>query len=204
MNAQEIVFVVEDDASLRNSLAWMFDSNGISCATFDSAHTFMLQAVVNCPSCLILDLALPGMSGIDLLREIGKRPELAMPIIILTGRANVPAAVECMKLGVADFLEKPIEHGILLAKIRELLAIDVHRREQREKSARLKQRVDRLTDREREVLSLLCEGKSTKEIAAQINISIKTVSIHRWHLMKKMQVGSATEAVRLAHDASFV
>jgi FixJ family two-component response regulator len=201
MSLNEMVYVLEDDAGVRKSLAWMLESNKLAASTYASPSAFLQDATVDCPSCLILDVNLPGMSGIEVLRELGKRPELTMPVLILTGAGNIAAAVECMKLGATDFLEKPIEHALLLAKVRASLTSDSQRRKQAEDWAHSKRRLERLTEREREILTLLCDGKSSKQMAAQLKISTKTVSIHRWHLMKKMQVASATEAIRVAHDA---
>jgi FixJ family two-component response regulator len=201
MNTPHMVYILDDDAGVRKSLGWMLESNGLHFTAYDSAFTFLQEAQANCPSCLILDLQMPGMSGIDVLRHLKTRQDLHMPTIILSGSGSIGAAVESLKLGAHDFLEKPVNHEPLLTWARDALAKDAIYRGQQAREAVLKGRLNQLTDREREVLGLLCEGKSTKEMASKLNISIKTVSIHRWHLMKKMQVSSATEAVRLAHDA---
>jgi two-component system response regulator FixJ len=201
MNTQSMVYIVDDDAGVRRSLGWMLSTHHLQFTTFESGTAFLDEAIVDCPSCVILDMHLPGPDGIEVLRKIKETPALAMPAIILTGSSAVSEAVESMKLGAREFLEKPVDHKILLEKVRECLAMDAEHRASTKRQAALKSRADKLTDREKEVLRLLCEGKSSKEMAAKLNISVKTVSIHRWHLMKKMQVGSATEAVRVAYDA---
>jgi len=201
MNPDRMVYILDEDAGMRKSLAWVLESAGIQCALYGSASVFLNEAQVHCPSCLILDMHMAGMSGLNVLKEVHNRPELSMPTMILTACGTVTAAVDCMKAGACDFLEKPIEPKILLEKVQELLDRDTVNRARAARSTAMKQRVNKLTDREREVLGLLCEGNSTKQMAYKLNISIKTVSIHRWHLMKKMQVSSATEAVHFAFHA---
>lgn len=201
MNSEQMVYILDDDVGVRKSLGWMLETCGYAFEAFSTPVEFLNEVKVGCPSCLLLDMNMPGMKGNAVLREITRQPKLCMPVIILTGSGNVAAAVECIKLGALDFLEKPVDHEVLLARLRYALASDAARREKDSETASLRRRVALLTDREREVLNFLCEGKSTKEMASRLSISTKTVSIHRWHLMKKMQVGSATEAVRLAHDA---
>jgi len=196
-----MVYVLEDDSAVAKSIAWLLQANELDTTLFNHPATFLDNAKVNCPSCLLLDLQMPGMGGLELLKQISLRPELSMPTIILTGSGTVTAAVESMKLGVYDFLEKPIDHEILLQSVRESLACDAVNRDETTRKTALKQRVDRLTDREREILELMSLGNSSKEMAVMLHISIKTVSIHRWHLMKKLQVASATEAVHLAFRA---
>jgi FixJ family two-component response regulator len=204
MIMRQTVYVVEDDPGVRKSTVWMLESNGLEFEAYDSGETFLKEVKLNGPSCLILDMHLPGTGRLDVLRAIKTRRELHMPVIMMTGSGNVGLAVECMKLGAEDFLEKPVNHETLLTRVRDGLAQDLTRRVQLEQETTLRRRVAQLTDREREVLQLLCEGKSSKEMAAQLSISIKTVSIHRWHLMKKMQAGNATEAVNLAYRANVI
>jgi len=201
MNLEKMVYILDDDAGVRKSLAWVLESAGLQCAVYKSASVFLNEAQVLCPSCLILDMHMTGMTGLDVLKEIRNRPDLSMPTMILTAADTVTTAVDCMKAGACDYLEKPIDPQILLDKVQELLDRETVSRAQGARRTAMKQRVDQLTDREREVLGLLCEGNSTKQMAHKLNISIKTVSIHRWHLMKKMQVSSATEAIHLAFSA---
>jgi len=193
-----MVYIVDDDAGVRRSLGWMLTANGLQFTAFESGAAFLDQVNADCPSCVILDMYMPGPRGIEVLRKMKDSPALSMPAIILTGSGAVHEAVECMKLGARDFLEKPVDHKVLLEKVLDCLAADVEHRASAMQQAALKGRVEKLTEREKKVLQLLCEGKSSKEMAAKLHISVKTVSIHRWHLMKKMQVGSATEAVCLA------
>jgi len=201
MNPEKMVYILDDDAGVRKSLAWVLESAGFQCDVYGSASVFLNEAQVLCPSCLILDMHMPNMTGLDVLKEIRNRPDLSMPTMLLSAANTVTTVVDCLKAGACDFLEKPIDPQILLEKVRELHGRDTANRAHTVRRTAMKQRLDQLTDREREVLGLLCEGNSTKQMAQKLNISIKTVSIHRWHLMKKMQVSSATEAIHLALSA---
>ena len=201
MSVQHMVYIVDDDPGIRKSLSWMMEQEGLLFSAYQSAEAFLEHAGSAGAACLILDMCLPDMNGLELLKVMKSRPELCMPAIAFSGFGTVATAVETMKLGVRDFLEKPVQPEVLLEKVRESLAADVERRLRDACKADVKNRVALLTDRERQVLNLICEGKSTKEIAATLDISTKTVSIHRWHLMRKMQAGSATEVVSLAYRA---
>jgi two-component system response regulator FixJ len=196
-----MVHIVEDDDGLRRSLLWLMGSNGIPSTGYGSATAFLDSAQVKGPSCLLLDMHLPVMSGLEMLRQMTHRPELSMPVIVMTATGVVGEAVECIKLGARDFLEKPVDPVLLLAMVNTELARDALARAKSSQQATARELLEKLTEREREILQLLCAGNSTKQMAAKLNISAKTVSIHRWHLMKKMQVGSATEAVHLAYSA---
>jgi two-component system, LuxR family, response regulator FixJ len=204
MNTQKTVYVVEDDAGVRKAIGWMLECNGLDFEAFESGTAFLRDAKMTGPSCLILDMHLPGIGGIDILKATRLRPDLNCPVIVMTGNGTVVTAVQCMKHGADDFLEKPIDPVSLLVSIHDALARDAARRERELQETTLKKRFDKLTIRERDVLRLLCEGKSSKEMAAKLSISIKTVSIHRWHLMKKMQAGNATEVVNLAYRANAI
>jgi len=201
MNPEKMVYILDDDVGVRKSLAWVLGSAGFQCAVYGSASVFLNEAQVRCPSCLILDMHMPNMTGLDVLKEIRNRPDLSMPTMILSAADTVTTVVDCLKAGACDFLEKPIDPPLLLKKVTHLIDQDTVSRAEGALRNAMQQRVDHLTDREREVLGLLCEGNSTKQMAQKLNISIKTVSIHRWHLMKKMQVSSATEAIHLALSA---
>ena len=201
MNPEKMVYILDDDAGVRKSLAWVLESAGFQCDVYGSASVFLNEAQVLCPSCLILDMHMPNMTGLDVLKEIRNRPDLSMPTMILSAADTVTTVVDCLKAGACDFLEKPIDPPLLLKKVTHLIDQDTVSRAEGALRNAMQQRVDHLTDREREVLGLLCEGNSTKQMAQKLNISIKTVSIHRWHLMKKMQVSSATEAIHLALSA---
>ncbi len=191
------VHIIDDDPSVRKSLSWMLESTELEFQTYASAGDFLEDADVNGPSCLILDMELPGMTGMELLEQLQGRPELAMPVMVLTGAGSIAMAVTAMQLGARDFVQKPIDPAGMLAKIRKLVAIDAVRREALAKPIAAKRLLAQLTHREREVLELLCEGKSTKQMALILQISGKTISIHRGRLLKKMQVSSATELVQL-------
>jgi two-component system response regulator FixJ len=201
MNPTSTVHILDDDRSIRKSLSWMLENAGLHSTAHASPAEFLKDISVSGPSCLILDMHMPGMSGLEVLQELAVRPGLQMPTIVLTGAGTINIAVESLKAGAFDFLEKPVDPTTLLAKVRDALARDTTERALEDTRAALQKKIDQLTDREQEVLALLCEGKSSKQIGEQLNISMKTVSIHRWHLMKKMQVGSATEAVKIAFQA---
>jgi two-component system response regulator FixJ len=202
MESAQMVYVLDDDEGVRKSLQWLFEANGLRSTGFETPGEFLAEAEPDCPSCLILDMNLTQSNGSAVLREIRARPQLMMPVICLSGVGTVAIAVESMRLGARDFLEKPIDHELMLHKVREALDADAAQRQRIAHAASLKQRIDLLTEREREVLALLREGKSSKEMAVALKISVKTVSIHRWHLMKKMQASNATEAANIAHHAA--
>jgi FixJ family two-component response regulator len=198
MSEQQMVHIVDDDESVRKSLAWILESANLPFTEYSSGYEFLDEAKANVPSCLILDLQMPELSGIDVLKMMKVSPRLTMPVVVLTGTGSVVTAVQSMRLGVHDFLEKPVDHETLLAKVREALTLDKTRRAHEAEVSGIKSRVALLTGREREVLQFICGGKSNKQIAAALGISIKTVTIHRWHMMKKMQANTATELMLLA------
>jgi len=201
MSSQRTVYILDDDWAARHSLELMLESDGLHYASYESGEEFLEEARPGGPSILILDMMLPGLSGLDVLERTRTRPGLAMPVIAVTAAASVVTAVRSMKLGAYDFLIKPVDRGLLLERVREALAADADRRQRELGKAASRSRVAELTEREREVLGLLCTGKSNKQMAMMLNISIRTVAIHRWHLMKKMQATSAAEAVRIALHA---
>ncbi len=198
MNTEHMIYIVDDDAGFRKSLVWMLENEKLTCCAVESAAEFLSLSKANCPSCLILDMYMPGMAGMELLNEMSTRPGLLMPVIVLTGVGSIASAVQSMKLGARDFLEKPIDHQDLLQKVHQALASDAAHRERADQMSEMRQRISQLTQRERQVLKLLCEGNSSKQMGLKLNISAKTISIHRWHLMKKMGAASATEAVQFA------
>ena len=189
MSEEAAVFVVDDDPAVRDSIAMFIRAEGLEVRTFDSARSLLAEWERCKPGCLIVDLRLPGASGLDLQERLAG-DDNAPPIIFLTGYGTVPAAVRALKAGAMDFLEKPFDPVVLLALVREALARDRARR------ADIR-RLDALTRREREVLGKVVEGDTNKVIAANLGISVRTVELHRARGMRKLGVRSVAELVRL-------
>ena len=189
MSEEPVVFVVDDDPALRDSIALLARAEGLTARTFDSARSFLDAWDRTEPGCLIVDLRMPGLSGLDLQERLAGDAD-APPIIFLTGHGTVPAAVRALKAGAMDFLEKPFDPATLLARVREALARDRRRRS----DAR---RLAALTRREREVLEQVASGKPNKVIAAGLGISDRTVEQHRAHGLRKIGMRSVAELVRL-------
>jgi two-component system, LuxR family, response regulator FixJ len=191
------VFVVDDDPAMRDSLRWLIESTGVQVETFADAQTFLARIRPELPGCLVLDVRMPGMSGLDLQAELGRRG-IGLPTIVVTGHAEVPMAVRAVKSGAIDFIEKPFSDQLLLDRVRQGIEMDRLERDGRARRAEILRRRSLLTQREREVLDLVVAGKANKEIAASLHLSPKTVEVHRAHVMEKMQASSVAELVRLA------
>jgi RNA polymerase sigma factor (sigma-70 family) len=194
--AAPTVFVVDDDPAMRNSLRWLIESTGLRVETFADANAFLAGLRHDGPACLVLDVRMPGMSGLDLQTVLGERG-VAIPTIILTGHAEVPMAVGAVKAGAIDFIEKPFSDQLLLDRVRQGIEMDRQDRECRARREEVMRRVSLLTQREREVLDLVVAGNPNKEIAQRLGLSPKTVEVHRAHVMEKMQASSVAELVRL-------
>lgn len=190
------VYVVDDDAELRESLGWLFESAGIRCKGYPTAQEFLNEYRSEAPGCLLLDVRMPGLSGLDLQEELRRRG-MPPPIIIMTGHAGVPMAVRALKGGAIDFIQKPFKDEALLARIRHALDLDQRTRMVRIECCEFAARLEYLTPREREVMSLVIAGKPNKIIASDLGISSKTVEVHRGRVMEKMQADSVAELVRL-------
>ncbi len=194
--AESTVFVVDDDADLRESLGWLFESAGLRFKSYSTAQEFLTDYNPEEPGCLLLDVRMPGLSGLDLQEELRRRG-VPPPIIIMTGHARVPMAVRALKGGAIDFIQKPFSDQSLLERIRQAIDLDRRTRQVRMEAAKFAALLTYLTPREREVMDLVIEGKPNKIIAADLGISPKTVEIHRGRVMEKMQVESVAELVRL-------
>jgi FixJ family two-component response regulator len=194
------VFVVDDDAMLRKALQRLIRSAGYASDTYDSAQAFLEGEKDGSPRCLILDVQMPGLSGLDLQREMLAR-DLYMPVIFLSGHGTVPMSVRAMKSGAEDFLIKPVDEKRLFPAIEAALRKDVQEREERAEREDIQRRLDALTPREYEVLVLVITGMLNKQIAADMVTSEKTVKVHRARVMHKMEAGSLAELVRLAEHA---
>jgi RNA polymerase sigma factor (sigma-70 family) len=191
------VFVVDDEPSMRQALALLLRSIGVSCETFASADEFLAQYDPAIPGCLVLDIRLPGMSGLQ-LQEVLTQRGITIPIIMITGHGTIQMAVRAVKAGAFDFLEKPFRDQDLLDRIQMAVQHDLAFRAKQSRKGEIVSLIAALTSREREVLNLVVEGHSNKEIGARLGLSHKTIEYHRSKLMEKLQVDSIPELVQLA------
>ena len=192
-----IIAIVDDDPSVRHGLQRLIRSAGWKTETFASGQEFLARRGAEAPNCLILDLRLPGLSGLDLQKWMAQAG-LEIPIVFLTGHGNIPASVQAMKAGAVEFLTKPFEEQALLEAIQEAIELDWRTREQRAEISRWRDRYDSLTAREREVMALLVSGRVNKQIAAEAEISEVTVRLHRGQIMRKMRASSLADLIRIA------
>jgi FixJ family two-component response regulator len=192
-----IVHVVDDDESFRTAVTRLLRAAGHEVRSHASAGEFLLSLPVNRPGCVVLDVRMPGPSGLDLQEAFGRLSE-ALPIIFLTGHGDIPMTVRAMKAGAVDFLTKPVQRQVLLNAVRNALARDQESRRAREQDATLRARRETLTPREHSVFTLVVAGKANKEIAAELGTSERTVKAHRAQVMAKMQVTSLAELVHIA------
>jgi FixJ family two-component response regulator len=190
------VFVVDDDRAMRDSLSWLLDSVGLRVRSYATAADFLADHDPAQPGCLVLDVRMPGMSGLDLQAELARRG-VELPTIVITGHAEVSMAVRAVKAGAIDFIEKPFSDQLLLDRVRQALEIDLEAREVRRRREDARRRLATLSGREREVLNLVVAGKANKEIAFELGVSPKTVEVHRAHVMSKMCVDSLAELIRI-------
>ena len=191
------VFVVDDDQAMRNSLKWLIESVGMPVESFASADEFLAAYQLGRSGCLVLDVRMPGMSGLD-LQEYLVEHNIQIPVVIITGHGDVPMAVRAMKSGAIDFIEKPFNDEVLLDAIRRAIAHEEQQRSHYSENLRVQERLAHLTPREREVMEMVTEGRSNKEIASSLGVSAKTIEAHRARVMEKMQAGSLAELVRMA------
>jgi FixJ family two-component response regulator len=192
-----IIAIVDDDPSAREGLGSLIRSAGWKAETFASAQDFLGRPGAEAPSCLVLDLQLPGLSGLDLqkrMAEVG----LEIPIVFLTGHGNIPASVQAMKAGAVEFLTKPFEEQELFQAIQEAIERDRHTRQQHAELRELRDRYESLTARERQVMQQVVSGLLNKQIAGELNITEFTVKIHRGRVMRKMHADSLPDLVRMA------
>jgi FixJ family two-component response regulator len=199
MSAQDgpTVFIVDDDADVRESLQELLESVGIRSQSFGTAQEFLAFRHGDAPSCLILDVRLPGISGLDLQHEL-KKGKIRIPIIFLTAHADVPMSVKAMKSGAFEFLTKPFRHQDLLDAVQRSLARARVLREKEREFTELRRRCEKLSAREREVMNLVVTGMLNKQVAAELGASEATVKMYRSQVMKKMQAKSLPELVRMA------
>ncbi len=191
-----VVYVVDDDASVRRSLRWLLESVDLSVITCASAEEFIGAYDRNLAGCVVLDVRMPRMSGLDLQEKIGSE-SITIPIIVVTGHADVPMAIRAMKSGAFDFIEKPFNDQLLLERIQEAIAHHSQMRRQTDRHREIANRVAQLTPREKEVMNAVVQGRSNKRIAGDLAISLKTVEAHRAHVMRKMEANTLSRLVAM-------
>jgi len=192
-----VVHVIDDDEAIRQSLEFLLHAAKIAVKTYPSAASFLAALPGIGPGCIVTDVRMPGMNGIELLRRL-RELKVGVPVIVVTGHGDVALAVEAMRIGAADFLEKPFDDEVLLASVRSALREQGAETERRNARAAVESRVAALSNRERDVLNGLVAGRANKQIAFDLGISPRTVEIYRANLMNKMQAGSLSELVRMA------
>lgn len=192
---EQTIYVVDDDEALRDSLLWMLESNGYRATGFDSAEAFLAAYTPAMAGCLVLDVRMPGMSGLELFEELRSR-HATLPVVFITGHGDVPMAVLALKKGASDFIEKPFNDKEMLNLVEQCLARDREGRGRLLEEADVARRLTHLTARETEVLHLIVAGRLNKQIADDLGISIKTVEVHRARVMEKMGAHSLAELVQ--------
>jgi FixJ family two-component response regulator len=192
-----IVFVIDDDPSMRGALEDLVGSVGLQVRAFASPQDFLQSKLPEVPGCLVLDVRLPGMSGLTFQKELAKRG-VALPVIFITGHGDIPMSVRAMKAGAVEFLTKPFHDQELLDAIHTAIERDRERRREAVLVAELQARYVTLTERERQVMTLVVVGRANKQIAAELSLSEMTVKVHRGQVMRKMHAGSLPELVRMA------
>ena len=202
MTGSPVVFVVDDDPSVRSSLKFLLSTVGLHVESFESADTFLHKNPPDVPSCLVLDVRLPGLSGLDFQRELAAR-KISIPIVFLTGHGDIPMSVRAMKAGAVEFLTKPFRDQDLLDAVRIALERDRARREQEKEVMIVQRRFDSLTSREREVISMVVSGKLNKQIADQLGTAESTVKVQRSRALEKMHAESLVELVRMIEKLNF-
>jgi len=195
-----IVFVVDDDAAVRRALERLIKSVGLHVETFASAQDFLQRDPPDRPACVVADIRMPGLSGLDLQKELADA-DLSMPIVFMTGHGTVPMSVRAMKAGAVDFLQKPVDEQVLLDAIHQALERGSREQEASAQHAEIQERIELLTAREREVFELVVRGMLNKQIAAELGASEKTIKVHRGRVMQKMQADSLADLVRMAERA---
>jgi RNA polymerase sigma factor (sigma-70 family) len=195
MEPEPVVFVVDDDTAIRNSLLRLIQSVGMKIRTFRSGEEFLDDFDPDAPGCLVLDVRMRGMSGLDVQKKLAAMGA-TIPIIILSGHGDVPMAVRALKAGATDFMEKPFSPQILIDRIRQVIELDADTRRQRAERELIQHRLSCLSERQREVLDLVVAGLTTNQIARRLSLSPKTVYAHRAEALGKMKTGSIADAAR--------
>ena len=199
MKKNPVVMVVDDDSGVRNAMRSLLKSVGLECALYASAQEFLAGYQQAQPGCLVLDIRMPGMSGLELQQQLNLRGAV-IPVIFMTGHGDIPMAVDAMQHGAFDFLQKPFRDQDLLDRIQKAIVKDAEQREALGEHERIKVHLESLTDREREVLELMTQGKQNKVIAQDLGVSPRTIEIHRARVMEKMNAQSVAQLVRMMLD----
>jgi len=192
---RQTIYVVDDDEAMRDSMTWLLEGEGYIVACFDSAESYLKARHDEMRGCLVLDVRMPEMSGLELhekLDSLGSQ----LPVIFVTGHGDVPMAVSALQRGACDFIEKPFHNEDLLSRIRRALELDSQLSARRQRDGAISHRLEQLTQREREVMTLVVAGKLNKQVADELNISMKTVEAHRARVMEKMGVRTLAELVK--------
>ena len=197
MSGEQTVFIIDDDAPVRDSLMMMLEAHGMAVQGFESAAAFLETLQGGRHGCALVDVRMPGMTGLELQAALKARG-IALPLILMTGFAEVPIAVQAMKAGAVDFIEKPFDDDIIVAAVERALAIDRASRPALGGAADALAKIERLTEREREVFDLLALGEANKTVAQKLQISPRTVEVHRARIMEKIEARSLSDLVRLA------
>jgi FixJ family two-component response regulator len=195
--AAPIVYVIDDDASVRTALGRLLKSDGLRALSFASAEEFLAHPLPNLPACVILDVHMPGLNGLDLQHTLAAR-DASLPIVFITGHGDIPMSVQAMKAGAEDFLVQPFNDHDLLAAVRKALARHGQARQANADLAEIQHRVEALSPREREVMALVVDGLLNKQVGHQLGVTEKTVKAHRAQVMRKMQADSLAQLVRMA------
>jgi len=198
--ATPIVYIVDDDEAVRGSLRMLMRSVGLQAQALGSAREFLDGYDRRQSGCLVLDVRMPGMSGMELQQQLNQRGA-TIPVIFISGHGDVPMAVEAMQHGAFDFLQKPFRDQELLDRVQRALALDAQLRTTLAAGALIRERIESLTPRERQVMQLVTQGKANKVVGAELGVSQRTVEIHRAHVMEKMHARSLAELVRMVLDA---
>ncbi|MCD6707252.1 MAG: response regulator [Thiobacillus sp.] len=193
----QTVFIVDDDAAMRDALAQLLETAGLQAETHADGPAFLAACEADRPGCLLLDVAMPGMTGFEVQAALNARG-LTIPTIFLTGHGDIPMAVRAVQAGAVDFLEKPIQGAALLERVQRALALDLEWRQTQGRTQAIQQRYARLSSRERECMALIASGLTSKEVARELGISPRTVEVHRTHVMHKMGAVNLADLVNMA------
>ena len=202
-NHEATVFIVDDDQAVRESLADLMDSVDIKVETFATANDFLSSYSADSIGCLILDIRMPGMSGLELQQELNRR-EALIPVILITGHGDVPMAVQAMRQGALDFLQKPFRDQELLDRVNHALQSSNHHSDNQQQTQSVKNHIQELTPREHQVMEMIIEGKANKVIALDLGLSQRTIEVHRANVMHKLQARSLADLVRIVTQTGLI